>query len=315
MKLFPIIPIWIMLIICISLIIYIIIKKRDLLQILIIILLFIINLRIMIPSNNSKTIKNDLDILFVIDNTISMNALDYNGSKTRLSGVKEACNYIIDELNGSRFSVITFDNTSRIVTPYTYDTNITREAISIMTPINELYAKGSSIDVSLDSIMYSLKNSKKKNDNNRIIFFISDGENTSNNSIKSFKSISKYISDGAVLGYGTKKGGYMKDESEYATNEYIMDYTGTNFGKAISKIDEKNLKEIANDMNVDYIHVTNSNDINSKIKQIKNKTKSTLESNDKSSYDDIYYIFVIPLLILLFIEFDRFRRRIIWKKD
>ena len=311
MKLFPIIPIWIMLIICISLIIYIIIKKRDLLQILIIILLFIINLRIMIPSNNSKTIKNDLDILFVIDNTISMNALDYNGSNTRLSGVKEACNYIIDELNGSRFSVITFDNTSRIVTPYTYDTNITREAISIMTPINELYAKGSSIDVSLDSIMYSLKNSKKKNDNNRIIFFISDGENTSNNSIKSFKSISKYISDGAVLGYGTKKGGYMKDESEYATNEYIMDYTGTNFGKAISKIDEKNLKEIANDMDVDYIHVINSNNINSKIKQIKNKTKSTLESNDKSSYDDIYYIFVIPLLILLFIEFDRFRRRIV----
>lgn len=311
MKLFPIIPIWIMLIICISLIIYIIIKKRDLLQILIIILLFIINLRIMIPSNNSKTIKNNLDILFVIDNTISMNALDYNGSNTRLSGVKEACNYIIDELNGSRFSVITFDNTSRIVTPYTYDANITREAISIMTPINELYAKGSSIDVSLDSIMYSLKNSKKKNDNNRIIFFISDGENTSNNSIKSFKSISKYISDGAVLGYGTKKGGYMKDESEYATNEYIMDYTSTNFGKAISKIDEKNLKEIANDMIVDYIHVTNSNDINSKIKQIKNKTKSTLESNDKSSYDDIYYIFVIPLLILLFIEFDRFRRRII----
>ncbi len=311
MKLFPIIPIWIMLIICISLIIYIIIKKRDLLQILIIILLFVINLRIMIPSNNSKTIKNNLDVLFVIDNTISMNALDYNGSNTRLSGVKEACNYIIDELNGSRFSVITFDNTSRIVTPYTYDANITREAISIMMPINELYAKGSSIDVSLDSIMYSLKNSKKKNDNNRIIFFISDGENTSNNSIKSFKSISKYISDGAVLGYGTKKGGYMKDESEYATNEYIMDYTGTNFGKAISKIDEKNLKEIANDMDVDYIHVTNSNDINSKIKQIKNKTKSTLESNDKSSYDDIYYIFVIPLLILLFIEFDRFRRRII----
>ena len=76
MKLFPIIPIWIMLIICISLIIYIIIKKRDLLQILIIILLFVINLRIMIPSNNSKTIKNDLDILFVIDNTISMNTLD-----------------------------------------------------------------------------------------------------------------------------------------------------------------------------------------------------------------------------------------------
>ena len=310
MRLFPIIPIWIISIISIILIIYIIIKKRNLLQILIIILLFIINLRIMIPSNNSKTTKNDLDILFVIDNTISMNALDYNENNTRLSGVKETCNNIINELNGSRFSVITFDNNARIVTPFTYDENITKEAINITTPINELYAKGTSIDVPLDSILYSLKNSKKKNDNNIVMFFISDGENTNNNSIKSFKGISKYISDGAVLGYGTKKGGYMKDESEYATNEYIMDYTSSNFGKAISKIDEKNLKEIANDMNVDYIHVTNSNSINTKIRQIKNKTKRTLENNDKSSYDDIYYIFIIPLLILLFIEFDRFRRKI-----
>ena len=52
MKMFPIIPIWLITIICISLIIYIILSKRNYIHIAIIIILFIINLRIMIPSNN-----------------------------------------------------------------------------------------------------------------------------------------------------------------------------------------------------------------------------------------------------------------------
>ena len=313
MRIFPIIPIWIMIPISFILIIYIIIKNKSINQILIVILIFIINMRIMIPSDNSEIIKNDLDVLFVIDNTISMNALDYKEGKTRLSGVKEDCKYIIDELNGSRFSVISFDNNTRVLTPFTYDSNITKEAIEIINPIDELYAKGTSIDLPIETIIASLNNSKKKNNNNRIIFFISDGENTNNSDIKSFKKIAKYISNGAVLGYGTKKGAYMINNNKYKTDAYIMDYTSLNYGKAISKIDENNLKKIANDINIDYIHMNSSNDIKSKIKEIKMKTNSSLENNDKAAYEDIYYIFVIPLFILLLIELIEFRRRTIWK--
>lgn len=313
MKIFPIIPIWIMIIICISLIIYITIKTKSIIQTIIVILIFLINMRIMIPANNIKTTKTNLDVLFVIDNTISMNALDYNGNKTRLSGVKEDCKYIVDELNGSRFSIISFDNNARVLTPFTYDSNITKETIEIIKPINELYAKGSSIDLPINEIIDSLNNSSKKNNNTKIIFFTSDGENTNNNNIKSFKKIAKYISNGAVLGYGTKKGAYMINDSEYKTDDYIMDYTSADYGKAISKIDEKNLKKIANDINIDYIHMNNNNNnvLKNKIKEIKNKTNITLENNDKSSYDDIYYILVIPLFILLLIELIRYRRRTI----
>ena len=311
MKIFPIIPIWIMIIISIVLITYIIIRNKSIIQILIIIIIFIINMRIMIPSNNSKIVKKDLDVLFVIDTTISMNALDYNGNKTRLSGVKEDCNYIIDELNGSRFSIISFDNNTRVLTPFTYDSNITKEAIEIIKPISELYAKGSSVDLPIKEIINSLNNSSKKNNNKKIIFFISDGENTNNSNLKSFKKIAKYINNGAVLGYGTKKGAYMINDSEYKTDDYIMDYTSTNYGKAISKIDEKNLKKIANDINIDYIHMNSNKDLKSKIKEIKNKTNSTLENNDKNSYDDTYYIFVIPLFILLLMELIKYRRRTI----
>ena len=45
--------------------------------------MFIINLRIMVPTNQSDSLINNLDILFVIDNTISMNAEDYENNNTR----------------------------------------------------------------------------------------------------------------------------------------------------------------------------------------------------------------------------------------
>ncbi len=313
MKIFPIIPIWIMIIICTALIIFIIKKNnKNIIQIIIVILLFIINLRIMIPNNNSQILTNNLDVLFVIDNTISMNAEDYNGNNTRLSAIKQDCKYIVEKLSGARFSVITFNNTAKIMTPYTKDTNITIETVDIIEPIDELYAKGSSLNTPLDTMISSLKSSQKKENRIRILFFISDGEITDDSSLKSFNEVSKYIDNGAVMGYGTNKGGYMKTKNKYSESEdYIIDYTNYNYNKAISKIDENNLQKIAKDINVEYIHMERQVDINRKLDEIKRLTTSNIDSSDKSTYDDTYYIFVIPLLVLLTIELNNLRRKVI----
>ena len=313
MKIFPIIPIWIMIIICTALIIFIIKKNnKNIIQIIIVILLFIINLRIMIPNNNSQVLTNNLDVLFVIDNTISMNAEDYNGNNTRLSAIKQDCKYIVEKLSGARFSVITFNNTAKIMTPYTKDTNITIETVDIIEPIDELYAKGSSLNTPLDTMVSSLKSSQKKENRIRILFFISDGEITDDSSLKSFSEVSKYIDNGAVMGYGTNKGGYMKTKNKYSESEdYIIDYTNYNYNKAISKIDENNLQKIAKDINVEYIHMERQVDINRKLDEIKRLTTSNIDSSDKSTYDDTYYIFVIPLLVLLTIELNNLRRKVI----
>ena len=311
MKMFPIIPIWLITIICISLIIYIILSKRNYIHIAIIIILFIINLRIMIPSNNDERVSNNLNVLFVIDNTISMNALDYNGSSKRLDGVKDDCKYIIDNLIGARFSVITFDNNSKIMIPFTYDSNITYESIEIISPINELYAKGTSLNTPLDNMLKVLQNNDNSNRIN-VVFFISDGEITDNSKLKSFKKLSKYIDNGAVLGYGTIDGGYMKTNYQYSeNNDYIKDYSSSSFQNAVSKIDENNLKKISSDLNIDYIHMDKHRNIYNKINGIKKLADSGLTKNNKSSYDDIYYIFIIPLLILLYYDFYRFRRNIL----
>lgn len=311
MKAFPIIPIWIMLIISTLLIVFTLLsKKKNYINIIIIILLFIINLRIMTPSESGKKLVNNLNVLFVVDNTVSMDALDYNGNNTRLSGVKDDCKYIIKELNGANFSLITFDNTTKIITPYTKDINTTIEAIEVMKPIDDLYAKGSSLNTPLDTLKQYMKKSKN-NDRIGIIFYISDGEITDESELKSYSSLSKYFKEGAVLGYGTSKGGYMKSTNKYSTQEYIMDYSNYNYGKAISKLDEDNLKKIADDLNINYIYMDKQNKINSEIKKIKSLASNGIEDTDKSNYNDIYYIFVIPLLFLLIYDFDKVRRKMI----
>lgn len=315
MSLFPIIPIWLMLIICLILIFIVIKQNNNINQIIIIILLFLINLRIMIPKSTSDIEEKDIEVLFVIDNTISMNAEDYNGKNKRLDAVRNDCKYIIDNLQGSKFSIIVFNNNSKILIPFTIDYNLAKNTIDIIEPIEELYARGSSLNTPIKDIENILERRYKKDKNKkRLLFFISDGEITDESKLKSFSSIKKYISDGAVLGYGTNEGGYMLSINKYLdTKEYIMDTSGYNYKKAVSKIDENNLKSISKDLGIDYIHMTKQNNINKKLKSINKNINSSIKTINKSNYDDIYYILVIPLLFFITLELKKFRRAK-WKK-
>ena len=309
MKCFPIIPIPIMSVICIVLIIILAKNiKKNVIQVLIVFLLFFINLRVMLPTNKSTTVSNNLDVLFVIDTTISMNALDYNGDNTRLSGVKDDCKYIIEKLSGSRFSVLTFDNSTKLLMPFTTDNNMAVNAIEPLSPVTELYAKGTTLNKPLDDMEDILKSAVKKDDSrNIVVFFISDGEITDDSSLKSFASLKKYIADGAVLGYGTTSGGYMKEYDKYTEKEKYIEY---DFKKAVSKIDEKNLKKLASDMGISYIHMDKQSRIDSKLEKLKNETANKVSKTDKSSFKDTYFILMIPLLVLLMLMFKKYKRRI-----
>ena len=81
---------------------------------------------------------------------------------------------------------------------------------------------------------------------------------------------------------------------------------------AISKIDEKNLKQIATDIGIDYIQMSKTDNINYKINDIKKQMNEALSNEDKiTSYKDIYYLFAIPLGILLMTKFIVIKRKIL----
>ena len=82
---------------------------------------------------------------------------------------------------------------------------------------------------------------------------------------------------------------------------------------ALSKIDEGNLKSIASDFGIDYVHMTSQSEINSKIKNLQAKVNDlevTTDMESKEGYTDIYYLFVIPLVLLLIVDFVYYKRKI-----
>ncbi len=310
----PIIPIWLMAIICAALLL---LKRKGVIpyirQIVIIVLIFVINLRMMVPDGNvkGKTKQVDAYVLLVVDNTISMLARDYNGETERLTAVKEDCAYIIDELYGARFSVISFDNNANMLSPFTDNADYAKSVVNSIYPLDEFYARGSSMNICKNMLIETLKTAKDKKNGNVIVFFISDGEITNDDTLESFKETADYIDNGAVLGYGTKEGGEMYVQSYFDDKPVaIEDTSDYPYKTAKSKIDEDNLGQIADDMGIDYVNMNKKADIDKVLSDIKNDSKVSMTDTDMDGYNDIYYIFVIPLLLLLLYEFVEYRRRV-----
>lgn len=106
-----------------------------------------------------------------------------------------------------------------------------------------------------------------------------------------------------------KNGGKMimnlyKDNPEDNSSYIIYEDEDYNTQLALSKIDEKNLNQIASDINVDYVKMEKTSNIDYKLADIKKQISDSLNLETKvNTYKDIYYYFAIPLVILLIIDF------------
>lgn len=302
----PILPIWAMAILCILLLC---LKRRGLFpflrQLFLVVLLFVANLRILIPNDSVATETQTLhaNVLFVVDDTISMVANDHNGTNTRLEGAKEDCKHIIEQLNGAKFSTMIFHNKALLLGPYTKDTDFCYNTLNTITPLVEMYAKGSSMNVCKDLLLEQLKKTKENSEDPVFVFFLSDGEITNEDTLESFSAAASYLDGGAVLGYGTQKGATM---THY---EYLSDTEPTEikdpddyFSPAVSRIDEANLKQLAKDMKLDYIHMPNTSSLDTCLQTLKQNVSTSNDEDFETGYDETYYYFAIPILLLFAVE-------------
>ena len=108
-------------------------------------------------------------------------------------------------------------------------------------------------------------------------------------------------------------GGYMKVQEGYdGIMEYLKDETTDvyPYPRAVSKIDENNLNKLAKDMGIEYINMSKQSNITSKINEIKRKLQNGGTVQDTSGYTELYYIFALPLLILLVLEYINYKKKL-----
>ena len=313
----PIISLPIMITFTIVMLVIVIINRKHFInRMIILVLLLIISQRPMLKNKAGLTYKLDIDVLFVIDNTASMNAIDVNND-TRLKAVINDCKHVIDKLEGASYAVVTFGNFSQVRMPFTNDAGDIQEIISGIKITDPTYAVGSSLDLPYEDIKTLLTSSKDKEEHHTVLLFISDGELTTEEknamNLGKYKDLVDLIDSGAVLGYGDANGGKIRITESLAKKSlvdsegYLLDKTKSPYQAAISKIDENNLKDLASNLSVDYIHMDKTSKINSLLDEI---IKSATKDKDDTEYSnkDLYYYFSMTLLIFLFIELLYYRR-------
>ena len=269
-------------------------------------LALIIGMRPVIVETRYEFATKNLDVLFVIDNTISMWAKDYNGKKERMEGVRKDVNYIIDELAGSNFGLVTFDDSAHVLAPFTQDLQYIRDLLDTFTTPDSYYAKGSDISIAYQDIESLLLSSSRKENRKTIVFFISDGEITNGKELRDFTELGQYVDAGAVLGYGSETGGKMKNS--YGSGN-LYDYN--THKDAVSKIDEENLKKIAEGLGIEYMNMNSGNSsLVGNVELIKESSKTIIESGSGAEVKrDLYFYLAYPLMLMVLVEIILFSRR------
>lgn len=273
-----------------------------------VLLLGIILLGPSIPGGTSSPGVANLDVLFAVDTTASMGAEDYAGNKLRLEGVKQDMLDISTKLKGAHFGLITFDSTADVVLPFTSDAGTFTAGVQTLN--REIFgtSKGSAIGEPVELITQQFKNSKATHpERSRLLFYIGDGEQTTDAKVESFAPIAEYISGGAVLGYGSSDGAKIHKYTGLADTGSAPAYINTldpatkGFVPAISKIDETNLKKIAEETKVNYINRNKGGAFDDALKS--SNAQVLIEKGRKiTHYINLYWLFAIPFAGLIFWE-------------
>jgi len=195
---------------------------------------------------------SELEVLLVVDETVSMSALDHAGVRSRLEGVREDLSEVTGALPNSRFALLTFGSTAQLELPFTSDPESVGAAVDGIAREPLMEGTGSTMDRPLKLMRQVLERAHEEHpDRRRVVLFASDGENTAEQKQRAFGVLREHVDAGAVFGYGTARGGLMPTGGEPPWT-FVRDFsTGAD---AVSKLDGKNLERIADQMGVDYAH-------------------------------------------------------------
>ena len=256
----------------------------------------IIVLRPMKEEYGTDVRLSNIDVLFVLDTTMSMWA-DDGPNSTRMKAAQDDIKEIMEGLPGANFALITFQNNSTVAAPFTQDVETIKRYIRAIKVPNRSNVTGSRMDVPFYDIESLLVSSDRKENRETIIFFLSDGEDTSlDDTPYSYESLEYLVDGGAVIGYGTEDGGEMMDN-------YGLPVYSNSWSVGVSHIDEDNLEQIADDLGVDYIHRTRSTHYTRLLEEIMEESGTITERNSEYTYfGDTYYRYVPYLTALLALE-------------
>ena len=225
----------------------------------------------------------NLDIVFTIDVSSSMNAQDIKPS--RLARTKHELAKLIDKFKGDRVGLVVFAGDAFLQCPLTNDYTTLKIFLDILSS-DLIQNQGTDIGKAIETGLKVWKDSKQKN---KVMLLISDGEEHTKSIAKAIKKAKKEQVTIYVIGVGSSQGIPIPDLTQSKTA-----YKKDAFGNIIlTKLNQEVLKSIATQTNGKYFQVTPES---FQLKQIFKQIESLERSQNKEEKTLIYQeYFQIPL--------------------
>lgn len=237
-----------------------------------------------------------IDVYILLDVSLSMTAEDIKPN--RLEKAKHQIARLVQKLRGDRIGLIVFSGEAYVQFPLTTDYSAANLFLSAVD-VNSVPQAGTAIE---PAINLALNSFKRDSDTKKAIVIITDGEDHEGNIMK---IVEEAAGDGIqtyTIGLGSPSGVPIPI---YNSSGVQVGYKKDRRGNVVlTKLDENTLQEIANIGNGKYYRATNTEDKLDLIYADLGKIEATeFGATRITEYEDRFYYFLIPGLLLLLAEF------------
>lgn len=236
-----------------------------------------------------------IDVFILLDVSNSMMAEDIKPN--RLDKAKYQISNLINKLRGDRIGLIIFAGQAYVQIPLTTDYAAANLFISAVD-VNSVPSQGTAIASALNLATASFDTLSTQ----KVIIVITDGEDHEGDVDKAVESAVERGIKIFTIGLGSEGGAPIP---VYNNRNQLVGFKKDSQGNTVlTKLDEEILKKIAIAGNGKYFRGTNYEDYLDKIYTELSELEQTEFGVKKvTDYEDRFYYFLIPALILLILEF------------
>ena len=234
-----------------------------------------------ITTYEKRYISHETEIMFVLDTSPSMAAIDLGQSK-RIDSAKNTIKTVVENSQGAAFGIVTIGNTAACVLPPTTDFKSVEKTLSKIQ-LGYL-GEGTALGVGISCALYHLDSSKAQK---KVIILITDGENNAGSihPLTAAKLAREQEVPIYVLGIGTRGTVSIEFTDPFTEKKYS--------GFLESNYDSEALAQIAKISNASFFEVQNANDLSQIINAIVQNENIVPQFYTVHKNVDYYQIFFI----------------------
>jgi Ca-activated chloride channel homolog len=244
------------------------------------------------PGSADNISRKGIDVVITLDVSKSMLATDL--APNRLERAKQMILKLMSQMPNDRIALVLFAGKAYMQMPLTVDHGAAAIFVSSASP-DAIPAQGT---VFSEALQMSARVFNTKEGRFKSVVLISDGEDHDEETLKTADDLAQQGVMVCTVGIGSAEGSQIPDS---ATGDYKRDAMGN---VIVSKLNEDELKQIAEKTNGIYVHFESSEQtVNDLMKQLSQVEKKTFADVSLLNYKTYYMWFTGVMFLLLLLEF------------